>query len=136
MTNGGLGASYLRKAADHLEILSILHAKGAYSNVVREAQEIVELALKGVLRLIGIDPPKWHDVSSIMVEHSDKLPDEFRTNLDRIVSLSRELRRNRELSFYGDIDCIPTEVYTEDQSRRAMEDATFVVDLASRLRLT
>jgi HEPN domain-containing protein len=37
-----------------------------YSDVVREAQEIVELALKGMLRQIGIEPPKWHDVGQLI----------------------------------------------------------------------
>jgi HEPN domain-containing protein len=33
--------------------------------VVREAQELVELALKGMLRAIGIEPPKLHDVETL-----------------------------------------------------------------------
>ncbi|MBI2914833.1 MAG: HEPN domain-containing protein [Firmicutes bacterium] len=33
----------------------------SYSDVVREAQEIVELCLEGILRYVGIEPPKLHD---------------------------------------------------------------------------
>ena len=36
------------------------------SDVVREAQEIVELALKGLLRQVGIEPPRWHDVGELL----------------------------------------------------------------------
>lgn len=53
MTNDDLARSYLRKASDRLEILDVLLRKGAYSDVVREAQELVELALKGMLRAVG-----------------------------------------------------------------------------------
>ena len=57
MTNSSLARSYLKKAAARLSLLSILQKKGAYSDVVREAQEIVELALKGMLRQVGLEPP-------------------------------------------------------------------------------
>ena len=47
MTSKDLAQSYLRKSEDRLDILDLLLKKGAYSDVVREAQEIVELCLKG-----------------------------------------------------------------------------------------
>ena len=50
MTSLSLGASYLTKAATRLKVLDLLLREQAYSDVVREAQEVVELALKGVLR--------------------------------------------------------------------------------------
>ena len=50
MTNESLAESYLLKAARRLKILPVLLGEAAYSDVVREAQEIVELALKGMLR--------------------------------------------------------------------------------------
>jgi HEPN domain-containing protein len=60
MTNVSLALSYLIKARKRLKILPVLLDEAAYSDVVREAQEIVELALKGMLRQVGIEPPKWH----------------------------------------------------------------------------
>ena len=64
MTNTSLAKSYLVKAGHRLKVLSILFEDGAYSDVVREAQEVVELALKGMLRQVGIEPPRWDDVAS------------------------------------------------------------------------
>ena len=49
MTNTSLAQSYLVKALKRLKILAVLLDEAAYSDVVREAQEIVELALKGML---------------------------------------------------------------------------------------
>ncbi|HHW01366.1 MAG TPA: HEPN domain-containing protein [Thermoanaerobacterales bacterium] len=39
-------------------MIKFLMKEGAYSDVIREAQEAVELALKGMLRKLGIEPPK------------------------------------------------------------------------------
>lgn len=58
MTTVSLAQSYLIKALLRLKILDLLLAEGAYSDVVREAQEIVELAMKGMLRQVGVEPPK------------------------------------------------------------------------------
>ena len=44
MTNQTLARAYIKKATDRLDVLDLLNGKGAYSDVVREAQEIVELS--------------------------------------------------------------------------------------------
>jgi hypothetical protein len=69
-----LAESYLEKATKRLRVLDVLLEEEAFSDVVREAQELVELALKGILRYVGVDPPKWHDVGPIIAEHRDLLP--------------------------------------------------------------
>lgn len=40
-----------------------------------------------------------------------------------IKSLSFRLRKEREFSFYGDVDFIPTEEYSEKDGRTALEQA-------------
>jgi hypothetical protein len=62
LTRMTLAQAYVFKASKRLTILDVLNREEFYSDVVREAQEPVELALKGILREIGIDPPKQHDV--------------------------------------------------------------------------
>jgi HEPN domain-containing protein len=104
VTNESLARSYLKKAADRLDVLNLLLNKGAYSAVVREAQELVELALDGMLRAIGIEPPKLHDVGGLLREHRDRFPEEVRSVLDDLAHISKRLRKERELAFYGDID--------------------------------
>jgi hypothetical protein len=42
------------------------------------------------------------------------------------------LRKEREFSFYGDIDFIPTREYSREDALRAMEDARFVVTVAEQ----
>ena len=81
MTNASLARSYLKKATSRLKILPVLNGDGAYSDVVREAQEIVELALKGMLRQIGLEPPKWHDVGGLIIENQGRFRKELRRGL-------------------------------------------------------
>jgi hypothetical protein len=57
MTNKTLAQGYRIKALKRMKILEVLLREEAYSDVVREAQEIVELALTGMLRRIGVEPP-------------------------------------------------------------------------------
>lgn len=134
MTNTSLAQSYLVKARARLRILPVLAEEQAWSDVVREAQEIVELALKGMLRHVGIEPPKWHDVGSLLEQYRDRFPGLPAEGVADLVRLSARLRKEREFSFYGDIDFIPTEQYLEpdatraiDEARRAVEAAAFVI---------
>ncbi len=132
MTNITLAQSYLIKALKRMKILSVLLDEEAYSDVVREAQEIVELSLKGMLRNVGIEPPKWHDVGKILQQYRDRFRNDTKPHVDRLADISAWLRKEREFSFYGDIDMIPTEEYQIEDALRAMEDARFVVTIAER----
>ena len=131
MTNISLAESYLIKAQKRLKILPVLLDEQAYSDVVREAQEIVELASKGMLRQVGIEPPRWHDVGELLQEYRARFPEVVAIRVDRLAEISAWLRKEREFSFYGDIDFIPTQHYTEPNALRAIEDARFVVSSAA-----
>lgn len=127
MTANELALSYLVKASVRLEMLHFLHERGAWSDVVREAQELVELALKGMLRQAGLDPPKWHDVGPILLAEAALFPEELRPDLDKLASISKRLRKEREFAFYGDIDFIPTREYTRADADEAIADAGYVL---------
>lgn len=133
MTNESLARSYLRKASDRLDILEVLLQKGAYSDVVREAQELVELALKGMLRAIGIEPPKLHDVGGLLLNYRERFPEALRHELVDFAGISKRLRKERELAFYGDLDFIPTEEYSLEDARVAQRDATRILQAAGRV---
>jgi HEPN domain-containing protein len=133
VTNESLARSYLLKAQKRLKALAVLRDEGAHSDVVREAQELVELALKGTLRAIGIEPPKFHDVGGLLLEHEPKFSRDVRERLPRAAAISKRLRRERELAFYGDIDFIPTEEYSAADSERAYEEAAWVLALAGEI---
>jgi HEPN domain-containing protein len=133
MTNLDLALSYITKAKKRLKILDVLMQEEAYSDVIREAQEIVELATKAMLRKAGIDPPKWHDVSGLLLEYKGRFPKQVQKELAKVAKISKQLRKERELSFYGDIDFIPTEEYTRKDGGYFLKGATFVVEIALKL---
>ena len=136
MKNVTLAESYLEKAKVRLKMIKFLMKEGAYSDVIREAQEAVELALKGMLRKLGIEPPKQHDVGYLLIEYKGKLPDEVKNKVDDIANISKWLRKEREFSFYGDVDFIPTLEYKKEDGEKALKDLEIVIDAAEKVILT
>jgi HEPN domain-containing protein len=124
-----LGQDYFLRAKVRRKAVQVLKDESAHADVVRECQEIVELLLKGALRVIGIDPPKWHDVGQIIIQHSHSFPAEIATNVARIAKISSDLRKNREMSFYGDDDFLPTQGYDIDDSTKVMIETDWLLDL-------
>ncbi len=131
MTNSTLAQSYLVKARSRLKILDVLLGDDNYSDVIREAQEIVELALKAILRQIGIEPPHVHDVGALLRQYRQRLAADVAGRVDELAEASAWLRKEREFSFYGEIDFIPTEQYTRAEAQRAIDDARLCVDVAT-----
>ncbi|HWP57483.1 MAG TPA: HEPN domain-containing protein [Candidatus Acidoferrales bacterium] len=133
MTSAELARSYIWKAETRIDALEALLRRNNFSDVVREAQETVELALKGMLRAVGVEPPKHDDVGGLLAEHRERFPKDIRPQLRRAAEISKRLRKEREIAFYGDVDFIPTEEYSSDDGRRALEDAKWVVELAKKV---
>lgn len=132
MKNLTLAQSYLMKAQARLKILDVLYTEDAFSDVVREAQEVVELALKGMLRQIGIEPPKVHDVGDLILEYRRMFADDVAKQAERLREISKWLRKEREFAFYGEVDLIPTLEYSAQDAERAIADANTVVDAARK----
>jgi HEPN domain-containing protein len=134
MTADELARSYLEKARKRKRVLEVLlDEEEAYSDVVREAQELVEPGLKAMLRSLGIDPPKWHDLGPILLEQQALFPEPLRAELPQLAAISKWLRKEREFAFYGDIDFIPTEEYKREDAERVQNDALFVLSRAEGL---
>lgn len=133
MNNITLAESYLEKARIRLKMLKFLIEEKAYSDVIREAQEGVELALKGILRKIGVEPPKQHDVGYLLLEYQDRLPAEVAECVEQLALISKWLRKEREFSFYGDIDFIPTMEYSIEDAEKAYDDLKTVVEAAEKV---
>lgn len=128
MQNVDLAADYIKRAKIRLEAVQLLLKRKSYPDVVREAQEVVELALKALLRKYGIEPPRLHDVSGILLAEQARLPAAVQASTAELVRISKSLRRDRELAFYGSEDLTPSEFYSEEDATTALRDATFVVD--------
>lgn len=129
-----MAASYLKQAEERLR-----HVKEALGDnhafVIRQSQEVVELSLKASLRLIGIEPPKFHDVGPILRRNDGAFPQWFKAEIDEMAYISRILRREREPSMYGDDELAlsPDELYSLEDAKKAFEGARLVYGNCERL---
>jgi HEPN domain-containing protein len=136
MHNRDLSVDYLRRAAARVKALDVLFEAESWADVVRESQEVVELALKGLLRAFGVEPPRVHDVSDVLRLERDRLPAAVLAEVDRLADVSRRLRRDRELAFYGAEDLTPSGFYSKEDAQAARDDASFVVRVVSPAVMT
>ena len=129
MRNADLAEDYVRRAEVRLRALEVLYDGESWADVVRESQEIVELTLKALLRSIGVDPPRVHDVSAVLLAERERAPEALRPDLQTLADASRQLRRDRELAFYGAEDLTPSEFYTRHDADDARSSARRTVEL-------
>lgn len=106
---------------------------GGYAYAVRTAAECVELSLKATLRLVGIEYPKKHDVSRILLRVKERFPTWF--EVARFAQISRELAAKREPAMYGDeAKMVPAEhLFTKRDAATALRQATEVYQSCLRL---
>ncbi len=74
--------------------------KGHFHRAVRKCQESVELALKGLLRMYGVEYPKGHLFASIL-QRSPLVHLVDPEELNAIIEIADRLAEEREVSFYG-----------------------------------
>ena len=127
MRNRELAADYIRRAELRVRAIQVLFDGGGWADVVRESQEVVELGLKGLLRASGVEAPRLHDVSVVLLAERERLPEPVRPQADRLAAISRTLRRDRELAFYGAEDLTPSTFYSREDATAAFEGARFVI---------
>lgn len=128
MRNRDLALDYIRRADARVGALDVLHEAESWADVVRESQEIVELALKALLRSVGVDPPRVHDVSAVLLAESARFPEALAAHVQALADASRQLRRDRELAFYGAEDLTPSEFYTRQDAEQARASARQTVE--------
>lgn len=129
MRNLDLARDYVQRAEVRLRALDVLFSGKSWADVVRESQEIVELTLKGLLRSCGVTPPRVHDVSDILLAERQRLPEPLWAELENLTRISRDLRRDRELAFYGAEDLTPSAFYSRKDATTARDGARRTVEL-------
>ena len=131
MFNDALAVDYLNRSRHRLKALDVLFQEQSWADVVRESQEIVEIALKALLRACRIEVPRIHDVSPLLEENLERLPAGIREKVPELVRISRSLRRDRELAFYGSEDLTPSDFYQKADAVQARDDARWVVEVVA-----
>lgn len=72
--------------------------------------------------------PRVHDEGDVLEAERERLPAGVRASSERLATISKELRRDRELAFYGAEDLTPSTFYSKEDALRALEGARFVVE--------
>ena len=75
MTNARMGRRYIEEAGSRVELVRLAVERGLWATVVREAQECVELFLKGALRIVAVEPTRTHDVAELLRREAARFPD-------------------------------------------------------------
>ena len=132
-----IAKAYLRQAEARLKDAKDALFEGNYPYAVRLSQECVELSMKAVLKIVGIEYPKIHDVSDVMVDVKDRFPDWFKMELKFLRESSKVLLKKRELSLYGGEEAFlsPEEVISRGDAEDATERAAKTYELCRKLIL-
>lgn len=131
MHNDALTLDYLRRSKARVAAVRVLLEERSWADVVRESQEIVEITLKALLRAHRIEVPQIHDVSPVLEQNRARFAGKIQESLDELMRISRSLRRDRELAFYGSEDLTPSEFYREEDATQAYAEARFVHETVS-----
>jgi HEPN domain-containing protein len=135
LTTGRLGRLYVNEAQGRVVLVRVALEKGLWAATVREAQECVELFLKGALRLVAVEPARTHDVAEVLRREAGRFPAWFRSAVDQLATISTEMAGDRGIAFYGDEreELGPQELFDDKDARRAMRNLEFVAEICMRL---
>jgi HEPN domain-containing protein len=119
MTNREFGRAYIKDARLILAEAEASLEQGHFHRTVRKCQESVEMALKGLLRVAGIEYPKAHRVGRVLLDSAvvqvvsgDRLRD--------IARIADELADAREEAFYGSESSSAADLFTRDDAVDAL----------------
>lgn len=127
LTNLRLAEAFLERARDRLKALDALRHEADFSDVIREARDIVTLCIRGMLRIIGIEVSRWLDVGDALSQNIGKLPSEVIAQRERILSIYHDLNRERQVEFSEEI---PIEKVLAADADRAIAEAEWFLGLA------
>lgn len=128
MTSEAMAHDLLTRAGRCLREARVAYDEGDYALCVRRAQEVIELAIKGLLRLVGIEFPREHDVSEVLIGSAARFPERWREVLPELARCMREITPKRGPAMYGlEAQGIPaSEAFDEEDGRAALADAELV----------
>lgn len=134
MRTDKMALDYLNRARSRLTDAESALKRGDYPETVRYSQEAVEISLKSVLRIIGIEYPKVHDVGDILYIYKDKYPDWFKEEINNIRGISRELALKRAPAMYG-LELsgkTPSELFSKEDAEDSLKSGKYIYKISKR----
>lgn len=128
MNNTDLNGRLILEAQMIMEEAKRAFDSGAWNLVVRRSQEVVELSLKGLLKLMGVESPKIHDVGETFAKICAEKKIAIESGkLAEIQRISHQLARDRAPAFYMEKE------YTREQANQALQSAETVLSKAEEM---
>lgn len=126
MRNDKLGRGYLTEARIIFEEAKESLDKGHYHRTIRKCQEATELALKGLLKFVGIEYPKSHLIGNVLLSLPLKINIHAKV-LKKLAEISDQLALDRETAFYGSEQESPEELFERDDALEALTNCEYVL---------
>jgi len=128
-----MASSMLKQAELRLKTAAMSIKLKGYAYTVRSAQECAELSLKAALRLVGVEYPKKHDVSRVLLLARKRFPNWFK--VESFAKISRGLAEMKEPAMYGDeLRLVPsTELFKKEHAAKALAEANELYKACLRL---
>jgi len=128
MKNFKSGKDLLKDAQRHYRQLVDAYDERWWNIVVRRAQEVVELSLKGILKMECIEYPKIHDIGAVFVKTMKEKGIELEEEMyEKIIEISDYLAKERGPSFYGE------KRYTKKDAKKAKEFAETIIEITRKI---
>ncbi|MEM0384220.1 MAG: HEPN domain-containing protein [Candidatus Caldarchaeum sp.] len=130
-----IAKAYVRQAGDRLDDAKRALERGNYPYALRLSQECVELCLKAALKTIGVEYPKTHDVSDVLLEYRHRFPAWLAAEVEFLANASRSLAAKREISLYGGEEALlsPDDLVDRNDAEQAVEQASKTYELVRSL---
>ena len=128
LTNLRLAEAFLDRGRERLSALDALRQEADFSDVIREARDIVALCFRGMLRIVGIEVSRWQDVGDVLTQNMGSLPADVSAQKDRILGIYQDLKRERVVEFSEDGP--PIEKILQADADRAIAEAEWILGLA------
>jgi len=130
-----MAENYLSDARSILAEVKTARRRKLHHRVVRLSQESFELSLKAILRSVGVEYPKEHEVSDAIRENIVKFPNWLQARLNYLEEASIWLSERRGPAMYGDeIAGKPaSKLFSGRDSRKALELANEALRFGEKL---
>ncbi len=137
MNTRDMAVDYIKRGRRCLTEAENAYNDADYPMAVRRSQECVEMSLKSILRALGIEYPRKHDVSDALDLIKANLPEWFSARIYEVKEISRDLARKRGPAMYGyEAELKPSSsIFDEEDAAKAVNSAKKVFELCNRFIL-
>jgi HEPN domain-containing protein len=131
VNNLDTGERLLSRAHEYYDEMLRAYERRSWNVVMRRAQEVVELSFKGLLKMMGVEYPKSHDVGwlfgRVCIEMGLKVESK---ELEVLKDISFDLAEARSPAFYEE------RIYNKQDADKAKAGAEKVLNFAESFAKT